>query len=67
MYLPFVYSIGVALPVLVFSLVIALTANRIGALYAKVGRAERWARQATGAIFLIVGVWFTLAYTIGLV
>jgi len=65
-YLPLIYSIGVALPVLAFSLVIALAANRVSVLYAKVGHAEQYARRITGAIFLIVGIWFTLAYTLEL-
>jgi cytochrome c-type biogenesis protein len=66
-YLPFVYSIGVAVPVIAFSVVIALAANRIGAVFTKVGQFERYARYTTGIIFLAVGVWFTIAYTIGLV
>ncbi len=65
-FLPLMYSIGVALPVLIFSLVIALAANRVAIIYAKIGRAERWARHATGGIFLVVGIWFTLAYTLEL-
>jgi cytochrome c biogenesis protein CcdA len=65
-FLPFMYAIGVACPVLIFSLVIALAANRVGAFFAKVNQLEKWARQTTGAIFLIVGIWFTLAYTIEL-
>lgn len=66
LYLPLIYSIGVALPVLAFSLVIALAANRVGTLFAKVGHAEKYARNATGTIFLIIGIWFTLAYTLEL-
>lgn len=62
--LPILYAIGVALPVIVFSLVIALSANRLSAAFARVSHAERYARRATGAIFLVVGMYFTIAYTL---
>ena len=62
--LPLIYAIGVALPVIAFSLVIALSANRLTAVFAGVGHAERYARYATGSIFLLVGIYFTLAYTL---
>ena len=65
-YLPLIYSMGVALPVLLFSLVIALAANRVGTLFAQIAHLERWARRTTGTVFLIVGIWFTLAYTLEL-
>lgn len=63
-FLPFMYSLGVALPVLLFALLIALAANRVGKVFARIGSAERWARYGTGGIFLAIGVYFTLAYTI---
>lgn len=63
--LPACYAVGVALPVLVFSLLVAHTAHWVAAAYARVGQAERWARRATGVIFLAVGVYFTLRYTLG--
>lgn len=65
-YLPMVYAIGVALPVMAFSLVIALSANRLAVLFARVGHAERWARYGTGGIFLAVGLYFTIVYTLEL-
>lgn len=65
--LPLLYAVGVALPVIAFSLIIALSANRLSAAFARVGHAERYARYGTGTIFLIVGAYFTLAYTLGLV
>ena len=66
LFLPLIYAIGVALPVVIFSLVIALAANRVGALFKRVGQAEAYARRATGLIFLAVGIWFTLEYSLEL-
>ena len=65
--LPLLYAIGVALPVIAFALVIAVFANRLAAVFAHVGRAEQYARKAAGAIFLTVGIYFTLAYTLEMV
>ncbi|NUM52360.1 MAG: sulfite exporter TauE/SafE family protein [Candidatus Hydrogenedentes bacterium] len=65
-FLPLVYAMGVAAPVIVFSLIIAVSANRLTAAFARVGNAERFARYATAAIFLVVGLFFTLSYTLEL-
>lgn len=64
--MPLVYGIGTALPVLAFGILIALGANQLARAFDKVTRFERWARRITGAIFLLIGLYFTLAYTIGL-
>ncbi len=66
-FLPLMYAAGVALPVLAFGLLIALAAHRVGKVFAQIGRAERWARYGTGGIFLAVGIYFTLAFTIGVI
>jgi len=65
--LPLLYGIGTALPVLVFGLVLALAAGRVGQVFDKVTIIEKYARQVTGVIFLGVGVSFTLRYTLMLI
>ena len=65
--LPLFYAVGVALPVLAFGVLIAFAANKVGRVFERVGRIERWARYATGGIFLATGVYFTLAYTIDVI
>jgi cytochrome c biogenesis protein CcdA len=64
--LPLSYSLGVALPVILFALLITLATNRVSQFFEKIGQLERWARSGTGTIFLLVGIWFTLAYTLKL-
>lgn len=60
------FAVGVAMPVAVFSLVVALFTHQLSRIFNRVGRVELHARQATGGIFLAVGLYFTLRYTLGL-
>lgn len=64
--LPLCYALGVALPVLGFGVLIAFAAHKVGMVFRNVGRGERWARYATGTVFLGAGFYFTLVYTIRL-
>jgi cytochrome c-type biogenesis protein len=62
--LPLLYGVGTALPVLGFGLLLAFAAGKVGRIYDRVGTVERWARRLTGLVFLGVGAWFTLAYSL---
>lgn len=66
-YLPLCYALGVSLPVCLFAGLIAIAANKLGRAFQSVTRAEWWLRRATGALFLGLGLYFTLAYTLDLV
>jgi cytochrome c biogenesis protein CcdA len=57
---PAVYGLGTGLPVLAFAGLLALGANRVGAAFNRLSQAEWWARQATGAMLLLVGFYLTL-------
>jgi cytochrome c biogenesis protein CcdA len=61
--LPLVYGAGTALPVLVFSVLIAWSTNAVGKAYEKVTQIERWARWITGSTFILVGIYLTLVYS----
>ena len=63
-FLPLAYAVGVALPVIGFSLLIALAAHRVAPAFHRAARVDSVARQATGYIFLAIGLYFTLAYTL---
>lgn len=67
LFLPFMYALGVALPVLAISVLIATAAHEIGRVFNRVTQVEWWARRTTGLIFFVVGVYFTLAYTIDII
>lgn len=59
---PLVFGVGTGLPVIVFAMMIALGARSIGVLFQKLTRAELWARRITGAIFVAVGIYYSLVY-----
>ena len=64
--LPLVYGVGTALPVLVFAILISAGANTLGKAFDKVTQFEIWARRITGFVFLCIGIYFTVRYTLGL-
>lgn len=63
-WLPLIYGIGTGLPVLVFGVVLAFAAGQIGRVFDKVTVIERWMRRVTGLLFLVVGLYFLLAFTL---
>ena len=64
--LPSLYGIGTGLPVFGFAFLIAFGARSVSKALDRVGQVERWARRATGVIFVVVGIYFALAYTFGI-
>jgi cytochrome c-type biogenesis protein len=64
--LPLIYGIGTAVPVFMFGLLIAVGAGSLAKAFQKVTQFELWARHITGVIFLLIGIYFTLAYTLGI-
>lgn len=62
---PSLYGIGTALPVVAFSVVIAVSAKVVGGAYDRVRRFEWWARRATGVVFIVVGTYYSLVYIWG--
>ncbi len=63
--LPSAYGVGTGLPVLVFAVLIALGAKRVGEAYNKLVPFEKWARRITGGIFILVGIYYCLAHIFG--
>ncbi len=60
--LPSLYGIGTGLPVLVFAILVALGARSLAGAFNRISQFERWARRATGLIFVGVGLYYSLAY-----
>ncbi|MBN1419696.1 MAG: sulfite exporter TauE/SafE family protein [Planctomycetes bacterium] len=63
---PSAYGVATGLPVLVFALLISLGAKRVAEVYDRIVPFERWARRITGAIFILVGLYYTLAHIFGI-
>ena len=63
--LPSLYGIGTALPVLVFAVLVAWSAQSVGKAFNKLTQIEWWVRKITGSIFLAVGIHYSLKYSFG--
>lgn len=64
--LPLAYSVGVSVPVVAIVLVIGFAANLLGRIMRRVSDVEWWLRRVAGAVFIGVGLYFTLAFSLGL-
>lgn len=64
---PAVYGIGTGLPVIIFAILLAYGTQAVGKAYNQLKQIEFWARRITGVIFIIVGIYYTIAYTLGIV
>lgn len=59
---PVLYGVGTALPVVLFSILLASGANYLGKVFDRVTGFELWARRITGLLFIGIGIYFTLEY-----
>ncbi|UCC95784.1 MAG: sulfite exporter TauE/SafE family protein [Candidatus Omnitrophota bacterium] len=64
MVLPFFYGIGTGIPVVAFSVCIALGVKSLSKWFYKIVRFEKYTRKITGVIFILVGVYFIWAHLI---
>ncbi len=60
--LPTVYGVGTALPVVAFAILIVFSTRAVGKAFDKITQFERWARRATGVLFIAIGIYFSLTY-----
>ncbi len=64
--LPFIYGIGTGLPVLIFAVAIALGVRSLSHWFNRITRLEYYTRKITGAIFILVGLYYTGIYILRL-
>ncbi len=64
--MPFIYGIGTGLPVLVFAVVIALGVTSLSHWFHRITRIEYYTRKITGAVFILVGLYYTGIYILRL-
>lgn len=62
--LPFVYGIGTGLPVLFFACVIALGAKSLSRWFNRLTKLEYYMRKITGAVFIIIGLYYAGIYLV---
>ena len=60
--LPCLYGVGTALPVVVFSVIIAFVTNRVSKVFNSLAKIEPWVRRVTAAVFILVGGYYCLVY-----
>jgi len=60
--LPVVYGVGTALPVMVFAVLLATSAQSVGKAYNVLAKIEWWARMLTGWVFVLLGIYFSLKH-----
>jgi cytochrome c biogenesis protein CcdA len=60
--LPLLYGVGTALPVIVFAILIAVGSRKLGSAFNAVGKVEWWARNVTGTVMLLIGIYMTVRY-----
>jgi cytochrome c biogenesis protein CcdA len=63
--LPTLYGVGTALPVIVFAFIIAFASQYVGKAFHRLTQVERWVRIVTGVVFILAGVYYSLAYVYG--
>ncbi|RMF71055.1 MAG: sulfite exporter TauE/SafE family protein [Planctomycetota bacterium] len=59
--LPLVFGVSTALPVVAFAVLLVVSANAMARVFERVGAFERVARRVTGVVFVLVGVYLSLA------
>lgn len=65
-FLPSLYGIGTAVPVLSFAFLLGFGTQTVGKALNRLNRIEWWARRVTGVLFLAVGIYYCLAYLLHL-
>ena len=64
LYLPLIFALGTGLPVIIFAWFIAYTIGGIGSVFNKVKTFETWFRRVVSVIFIIIGVYYLIIYSI---
>lgn len=58
LYLPIVFAFGTALPVILFTYLLAFTASKIGFFYNRITQIEKIMRWVAGVVFILVGLYY---------
>jgi cytochrome c biogenesis protein CcdA len=56
--LPPFFALGTGLPVIIFSFILAFSANKIGSIFSKVSQIEKVVRKIAAMVFIVIGVYF---------
>jgi cytochrome c biogenesis protein CcdA len=56
--LPPLFALGTGLPVIIFSIVLAFSVEKVGKMYNAIGKIEKIMRYGVATIFMIVGIYY---------
>ena len=65
-FMPTLYGVGTALPVVACAIAIAVSTRLVGVMFKRLTSFERWARRLTAVAILLIGVYCLLSYTLGI-
>jgi cytochrome c-type biogenesis protein len=60
--LPLAFGISTGLPVVLFAFLIVVSTNAMAKAFNRITAFERWARQTTGVVFIVAGIYFSLVF-----
>ena len=60
--IPALYGVGTAVPVLLFAGLLAAGSQSVSRVFERLTGLEKWARRATGAVFVAAGIYYTLVH-----
>lgn len=66
-FLPLLYGVGTAAPVIGFAFIMAYSTRFAGLFFNRMARVELWLRRITGGLFILIGVYFCLKYIFKLI
>ncbi|MCT4579798.1 MAG: aromatic aminobenezylarsenical efflux permease ArsG family transporter [Flavobacteriales bacterium] len=64
LYLPIVFAFGTGLPVLLFTYLLAFTADKVGFFYNKITKIEKVMRYIAGVVFILTGVYYLYIFLV---
>lgn len=62
LYLPVVFAFGTGIPVVIFAWFIAFSLGSLGGFYNKLKNFEFWFRRVIAALFILVGIYYTIRF-----
>ncbi|MBN2719139.1 MAG: sulfite exporter TauE/SafE family protein [Deltaproteobacteria bacterium] len=65
--IPMTYGLGTALPVVLFSVLIAFAAHRVSRAFNVLTAVAKWMQRITAVVFIVAGGYYCAAYLLGIV
>ena len=62
LYLPIIFAFGTALPVILFTYLLAFTVEKISKFYTKIAKIEKVMRTVAGIVFILTGLYYLGIY-----